>query len=80
MKSRLNITVDKKLKKQIKSYAKQRNISISELVENYFEQLTKSGKQKSIIDVVEPMQVPEIPRDANLVNEYYSDMEKKYDD
>lgn len=79
MKSKLNITVDKKLKKQIKSYAKQRNVSISELVEDYFEQLTRSGKQRSIIDVVESMQIPEIPQDANLVNDYYRDIENKYD-
>jgi hypothetical protein len=78
MKSRLNITIDEKLIKRVKAYAGKNKVSVSELVEDYFRQLVKPAGRLSIIDVVEKMDVPEIPDEADLVNEYHRDMEKKY--
>jgi hypothetical protein len=78
MKSRLNITIDEKLIKRVKAYAGKNNVSVSELVEHYFRQLVKPAGRQSIIDVVEKMDVPEIPDEVDLVNEYHRDMEKKY--
>jgi hypothetical protein len=78
MKSRLNITIDEKLIKRVKVYAGKNKVSVSELVESYFRQLVKPAGRQSIIDVVEKMDVPEIPDEVDLVNEYHRDMEKKY--
>jgi hypothetical protein len=78
MKSRLNITIDEKLIKRVKAYACKNKVSVSELVEDYFRQLVKPAGRLSIIDVVEKMDVPEIPDEVDLVNEYHRDMEKKY--
>lgn len=78
MKSRLNITVDKDLIKRVKMYAGKKNISVSELVEGFFRELTRPGGQQSIIDIVESMEVPEISDDVDLVREYHKDMEKKH--
>lgn len=78
MKTRLNLTIEENLLQRMKAYASRKHISLSELVEGYFEKIVQPVRGKSIIDVVEKMKVPEIPADRNLVQEYYDDLEKKY--
>lgn len=78
MKTRLNLTIEENLLQRMKAYASRKHISLSELVEGYFERIVQPVRGKSIIDVVEKMKVPDIPADRNLVNEYYEDLEKKY--
>ncbi len=78
MKSRLNITIDENLIKRVKIYAKNRDVSVSELVENYFRQITESEKQPSIIDLVDNLEVPGLPDDYDPLDDYYSDMKKKH--
>lgn len=78
MKTRLNLTIEENLLQRMKAYASRKHISLSELVEGYFERIVQPVRGKSIIDVVEKMKMPDIPADRNLVNEYYEDLEKKY--
>lgn len=73
MKSRLNLTIDKNLLKSTKQYAEKHHISISELTENYFKSITKPAKRKSIIDIVEKLDKPDIDSAADLKALYYKD-------
>jgi hypothetical protein len=45
MKTRLNLTIEDALLKEIKFYARKRKTSVSELVEGYFKAVTKPAKQ-----------------------------------
>lgn len=78
MKTRLNLTIEESLLLRMKAYAAKKHLSLSELVEIYFEKITRPAKRKTIIDLVENMKVPEIPSNADLMDEYYKDMENKY--
>lgn len=54
MKVRLNLTIEDDLLNKIKRYAASKQVSVSELVEEYFKTIAKPKKQKnSIIDLVE---------------------------
>jgi len=78
MKTRLNLTIEEGLLEQTKIYAQKQHISISELVEGYFKNLTKTPKQKNIVDLVEQLAPPDIDPNANLKELYYQNQSKKY--
>ena len=78
MKTRLNLTIDDRLLSKMKVYAIRRKKSVSELVEMYFENITKPAKRKSIIDLVEKLDAPSIESDADLKDLFYKDQAKKY--
>jgi hypothetical protein len=58
MKERLNLTIDAALLEAIKRYAAKRQMSVSELVENYFEKVTKPVQRKNILDLVDELGEP----------------------
>ena len=78
MKTRLNLTIEESLLQRMKVYAARKHISLSELVETYFEKITRPIKRRSIVDIVENMKTPLIPSDTDLMEGYYKDMEKKH--
>lgn len=78
MKARLNLTIDNKLLEEVKVYATKRQQSVSELVEGYFKTITKPSKRKNILDLVDKLEKPNLPKDANLKDLYYSENAKKY--
>lgn len=54
----------------IKTYAANKHVSISELVENYFKSITRPAKRKSIIDLVEKLPAPIIDVTGDLKEKY----------
>ena len=78
MKTRLNLTIDDRLLSNMKVYAKKRETSVSDLVENYFKSVTKSKKRKNIIDLVEKLNTPSIDNKADLKELFYKNQAKKY--
>jgi hypothetical protein len=78
MKTRLNLTIDEGLHMRIKNYAASNNVSVSELVENFFKNITKPAKKKNIIDLVEKLDKPAISGDADLKELYYREQSRKY--
>jgi metal-responsive CopG/Arc/MetJ family transcriptional regulator len=73
MKTRLTLTIDKSLLKKIKQYAASKQISVSELVEEYFRSLlTKPKSRKSIIDLIEELPPHSIPSNQDLKKEFYN--------
>lgn len=78
MKTRLNLTIEETLLRQMKFYASQRGESVSEIVEHYFEKLVFLKKRKSIIDLVDHLERPAISEEMDLVEEYYHQRRKKH--
>ena len=80
MKTRLNLTIDQDLLKKVKAYAERNNESISNLVEEYFEEIVRKPKKKSLLDILDELPKPKtnFPKDFDFVEEYYKANAKKY--
>lgn len=78
MKSRLNLTIDNNLLDRIKRYAAKRQTSVSELVEHYFNNLTKPTKRETIIDLVDKLDRPTLADGGDLKKAFYEDQAEKY--
>ncbi len=80
MKARLNLTIEEELLNKVKVYAGKKQSSVSQLVEEYFENLTKKTKKKSLLDIIEdlPKSKIEFPKDFDFKKEYYEQNKKKY--
>jgi hypothetical protein len=59
MKERLNLTIDGGLLEAMKAYAAGKGMSVSELVESYFRQVTRPVQRQSILDMVDQLVGPE---------------------
>lgn len=74
MKTRLNITIEESLLEKVKSYAKEKKVSVSDLVEKYFETVLKSKPKKSresILDFLEDMKSSAYPENFDFKKEYF---------
>lgn len=82
MKKRLNLTIEEQLLNKIKSYAAQNETSVSNLVEDHFENLTKpKSKLKNGMSLVEymkslPKSKVEYPEGYDWKEEYYREKTK----
>jgi hypothetical protein len=56
MKERLNLTIDGALLEAMKVYAAGKGISVSELVESYFRQVTRPVSRHNILDMVDQLE------------------------
>ena len=66
MKARLNITIEESLLKNVKYFAEEHNTSVSELVENYFKMIVKTGfnqRRKTLRNALRPL----LPEDISLI-------------
>lgn len=78
MKARLNLTIDETLLSRIKSYSESKKISISELVEQYFHNISKPAKQQNIIDMVEKLKPAKFNVNVDLKKDFYEEQASKY--
>ena len=78
MKVRLNITIEEDLVKNIKSYAEKKQSSVSALVEDYFNTIAKPSNKKNIIEMVESLQAPLLPKNVDLAKTFFEDKKNKY--
>jgi hypothetical protein len=58
MKERLNLTIDGALLEAMKAYAAGKEMSVSELVENYFLSVTRSVQHNNILDLMDRLEPP----------------------
>jgi len=58
MKERLNLTIDGALLEAMKAYAASKEMSVSELVESYFRNVTKPVERRNILDMVDELEAP----------------------
>jgi len=78
MKARLNLTIDEDILSDIKSYAEDKNVSVSELVEEHFKNITSQSKRKNIFDLMKELPTPEHTPEGNLTTLFYEEQSKKY--
>lgn len=79
MKTRLNLTIEDSLVLHVKEYAALRQIRISQMVEDYFKNITQpSPKKDSIIDMVEKLDSPSFNKDTDLKRLFYEEQGVKY--
>lgn len=80
MKTRLNLTIEESLLSQIKLYAAEKHVSVSELVEQYFTRLAKPAKKSNLIDLVKSLPKVDLPYedDVDLKKQYYEERASKY--
>jgi hypothetical protein len=80
MKTRLNITIEDHILMQAKDYAASKQLSISQIVEDYFRNIVKPlPKKKNILEMVEELDVPaNINPDIDLKKAFYEEQSEKY--
>lgn len=80
MKTRLNITVEQNLLEKVKVYAIHKQISVSSLIESYFETIVKtSSKRKNLLDMVDKLEPDaEVVAQSYKKEFFYEDQKAKY--
>lgn len=78
MKARLNLTIEETMLERMKAYAASKGVSISELVEEYFSSVTRPGRKKDIVSLVEKLPRPSIDTKGDLKEQYYESQAGKY--
>lgn len=78
MKARLNLTIDQALLESMKTYASNKQISISELVETYFKRISRPARRKNILHLVDQLDTPVIDPKADLKELFYQEQSGKY--
>ena len=78
MKVRLNLTIEGNLLDRVKRYADSKQTSVSELVEDYFKNITKAPRRQNVIDLIEKLGKPSLDTKRDLKKAYYEDQATKY--
>lgn len=78
MKTRLNLTIDQSLLESMKTYAANKNTSVSELVETYFKKVSRPARRKNILHLVDQLNTPKINQKVDLKELFYEEQMKKY--
>ncbi len=78
MNTKLTLNLDKEIIDEAKTYAKSHRVSLSKLIENYLNSLTrKSRKQSSVSPLVESL-TGIIPNDYDEKKDYRDYIDQKY--
>ncbi|MCF7859937.1 MAG: DUF6364 family protein [Candidatus Cloacimonetes bacterium] len=81
MNTKLTLSVDQEVIKEIKSYAKKHQVSLSKIVENYFSFIVKKTQLEvpasALVD--ELTGIISLPKSFNEKEEYYGFLSKKYE-
>jgi len=80
MNTKLTLSIDKQTIENAKDYAKSQNISLSGLIENYLNTLTKMDEKPSKVSPLVESLTGVIPSksDGDIKKEYYGYLNKKY--
>ena len=78
MNTKLTLNLDKSVIDEAKSYAKNHHVSLSKLIENYLNSLTReTKKQQSVSSLVDSL-TGIIPNDYDEKQDYRNYIDKKY--
>lgn len=78
MKNRLNITVDATVIKEIKHYAYKHQVTVSQLVEQYFRTLVRPSSKKNILELLDELPYPDMKTEGISKQAYYNQRKGKY--
>jgi len=78
MKTRVNLTIEDRVLKNTKLYAEKKGTSVSELVEDFFKNITEPKRRSNLFKLIDELPAPDITPDAELKELYYEEKAKKY--
>lgn len=78
MNTKLTLSIDKEIIEGAKTYAKSHRVSLSKLIENYLNSLTKQTKSKSTVSPIVESLTGIIPNDYNEKDDYRNYIDEKY--
>jgi replicative DNA helicase len=82
MNTKLTLTIEREIIERAKSYAKEKNRSLSDIIENYLKTLTKedrNNKRKKLNPAVEALKGSfKMPKDMDYKKELKNRLENKY--
>lgn len=78
MNTKLTLNLDKEIIDEAKTYAKSHRVSLSKLIENYLNSLTKQTKSKSTVSPLVESLTGIIPSDYDEKDDYRNYIDKKY--
>jgi hypothetical protein len=82
MNTKLTLTIEKEIIERGKNYAKEKNRSLSDIIENYLKILTneeRNNKRKKLNPAVEALKGSfKMPKDMDYKKELRNRLEKKY--
>jgi hypothetical protein len=78
MNTKLTLNLDTEVIYEAKTYAKNHKVSLSKLIENYLNSLTRESKKKSSVSPLVESLTGIIPNDFDERNEYRNYIDKKY--
>lgn len=78
MSTKLTLNLNKEVIEEAKSYAKHHKTSVSKLVENYLNSLTRASKKKSAVSPLVESLTGIIPSDYDERKDYRDYIDEKY--
>lgn len=78
MNTKLTLNLDKEIIHEAKTYAKSHSVSLSKLIENYLNSLTRSSKKKSTVSPLVESLTGIIPNNYDEKNDYRNYIDQKY--
>lgn len=78
MNTKLTLNLDKEVIDEAKTYAKSHRVSLSKLIENYLNSLTRETKKKSSVSSLVESLTGIIPSDYDDKKDYRNYIDKKY--
>jgi hypothetical protein len=78
MNTKLTLNIDKEIIEEAKTYAKNHHVSLSKLIENYLNSLTRKSKKKTSVSLLVESLTGIIPNDYDERVDYRNYIDKKY--
>jgi len=77
MKARLSLSIDTDILKEVKKLSAKKNMSVSEMVEDYFKIITRP-KRRLLTEILDKLPRVNIPENKKLSELYYEEKMKEY--
>lgn len=78
MNTKLTLNLDKEIIEEAKTYAKIHRVSLSKLIENYLNSLTRKSKKNTSVSLLVESLTGIIPNDYDEREDYRNYIDKKY--
>ncbi|MFN3942725.1 MAG: DUF6364 family protein [Flavobacterium sp.] len=78
MNTKLTLNLDKEIIEEAKTYAKNHRVSLSKLIENYLNSLTRKSKKNTSVSLLVESLTGIIPNDYDEREDYRNYIDKKY--
>ena len=78
MNTKLTLNLNKEIIDEAKNYAKSQSVSLSKLIENYLNSLTRTSKKKTTVSPLVESLTGIIPSEYDEKNDYRDYIDQKY--